>query len=48
MKQLMKMTPEQREHTGAMARLQVVGRFSLASVYRRYQNLYEGLLAASQ
>ena len=47
MKQLMEMTPEQREHTGTMARLQVVDRFSLASVYRRYQNLYEGMLAAS-
>ncbi len=44
---LMKMTPEQREQTGAMARLQVVERFALTSVYRRYQNLYEGMLAAS-
>jgi glycosyltransferase involved in cell wall biosynthesis len=47
MKQLMEMTPEQREQTGAMARSQVVDKFSLASVYRRYQNLYEGMLAAS-
>lgn len=47
MKQLMEMTPEQREQTGAMARSQIVDRFSLASVYRRYQNLYEGMLAAS-
>jgi hypothetical protein len=43
----MEMTPEQREHIGAMARLQVVDKFALASVYRRYQNLYEGMLAAS-
>jgi glycosyltransferase involved in cell wall biosynthesis len=47
MKQIMEMTPEQREYIGEMARLQVVDRFALASVYRRYQNLYEGMLAAS-
>ena len=47
MKQLMKMTPEQWAQTGARARLKVMERFALASVYRRYRNLYEGVLAAS-
>ena len=47
MKQLMEMTPEQRAQTGAMARLQVVDRFALESVCRRYQTLYEGMLAVS-
>jgi len=43
----MEMTPEQREYIGEMARLQVVDRFALASVYRRYRNLYEGMLGAA-
>ena len=47
MKQIMEMTPEQREYIGEMARLQVVDRFALASVYRRYRNLYEGMLGAA-
>ncbi len=47
MKQLMKMTPAQYEQTAAFARTRVLERFTLASVYRRYQNLYEGVLTAS-
>jgi glycosyltransferase involved in cell wall biosynthesis len=47
MTRLMKMNPEQRDQTGAKARLQVAERFALTSVYTRYQNLYEEILAAS-
>jgi len=47
MGQLMNFPASQLEQMGLMARREVVERFALGSVHRRYQNLYEGMLTAS-
>jgi glycosyltransferase involved in cell wall biosynthesis len=47
MAQLMSFPLNQREQMGLTARQEVLERFELESVHRRYQNLYEGMLTTS-
>ena len=47
MKQLMNLSPDRLEQMGSTARKCVTDKFTLGSAFRRYQNLYEGMLTTS-